>query len=162
MFSLLLKELFSGPLTHILFEKRVSFRCETDVVYAIVSHEKTQSNRLGCFQTCCISKGSLFRLFRDHNTCRCVVWRPWRSVPVYQCGGVSFTFSGPLWDCRVQHFILEQRFVQHGARRQEGCRICLCFSWTDLIKPRLLFSKFGYCIFKWSLFRLSKALRRTH
>ena len=30
---------------------------------------------------CCISKGSLFRLFRDHNSCRCAMWRPEKVSP---------------------------------------------------------------------------------
>ena len=47
-----------------------------------------------------------------------------------------------------------------GARRCEGCRICHYLSWTDSIKPSLLFSNFGCCISKGSLFRLFTMLHK--
>ena len=49
-------------------------------------------------------------------------------------------------------FIWEQSSAQPGAKRREGCRICHYLSWTDSIKPSLLFSNFGCCISKGSFF----------
>ena len=51
-------------------------------------------------------------------------------------------------------FIWEQSSAQPGAKRREGCRICHYLSWTDSIKPSVLFSSFGCCISKRSFYRL--------
>ena len=96
---------------------------------------------------CCISKGSLFR-FRDHNSCHCVVWRPEKVSQLYWYSDVSFTCSGPLGQYRVKHFYLgtELRSTR-GLRWHEGCCICHYLSRTDSIKPNLLFSNFGCCLY---------------
>ena len=59
-----------------------------------------------------------------------------------------------IWDCSVQDLFWEQGSAQPGARRHEKCRICHYLSWTDSMKLSLLFSNFGGCISKGSLFRL--------
>ena len=58
---------------------------------------------------------------------------------------ILWSFSTLIW---------ERSSAQPGARRREGCRIYHYLSWTDTIKPSLLFSKFGCCISKGSVFRL--------
>ena len=52
------------------------------------------------------------------------------------------------------NILFGNRDAQPGARRREGCHICYYLSWTDSIKPGLLFSNFGCCISKGSPFRL--------
>ena len=69
------------------------------------------------------SKGSLFRLFRDHSSCRCGVWWP-NKVSLYIDTVFLFLHFPALWDCRVQYFICEQSCAQPWARRHEGCRPC--------------------------------------
>ena len=54
-------------------------------------------------------------------------------------------------------FIWEQSCAQPGARRRERCCNCHYSSWTDSIKPSLLFSNCGCCISKGSPFRLFKS-----
>ena len=43
-----------------------------------IFHEQTQLHRICGFQTvdAVFPKDPLFRLYRDHNNCRCAVWRP--------------------------------------------------------------------------------------
>ena len=53
---------------------------------------------------CCVSKGSLFRLFRIHNSCR-TMWRSWKISPYIDVVLLFFTFSGPM-GLRTQHFYL--------------------------------------------------------
>ena len=49
-------------------------------------------------------------------------------------------------------FIWVRSCAQPWAKWREGCRICHYLSWTDSVKQSLLFSNFGCCISKRSLF----------
>ena len=104
--------------------------------------------------------GSTFRLFRDHNSNVAAL----KYLPVHRYNAVFFFFLHFLvfWDYRVQYFIWEQNCAQPGARRRERCCICHYLSWTDSIKPSLLFSNFGCCISKGSPFRLFRDHSSCH
>ena len=55
---------------------------------------RLNKNRVCCFQTldAVFPKDPFERLFRDHNSCRCAVWRPQKVSPY----NYFFTLSGPL------------------------------------------------------------------
>ena len=49
-----------------------------DVASANISHEQTQPNRVTLPTLNATFPNDLFfRLFRDHNSCRCAMWRPY-------------------------------------------------------------------------------------
>ena len=51
-------------------------------------------------------------------------------------------------------FIRERSSAQLGTKRRGGCCIWHCLSWTDSIKPSLLFSNFECCFSEGSLFQI--------
>ena len=109
------------------------------------------------FTTSKISRVFWARLRLSRSTIHKMVARPFKAC--VQLPGILicsvrlyFYIFWPFGTVGFNTFIWEQRSAQPGARRHEGCRICHYLSWTDSIKPSLLFSNFGCCISKGSFF----------
>ena len=67
------------------------------------------------------------------------------------------------WTVGYKTFILEQSCAQPRASRRDGCRMCHYNSWSDSIKPSLLFSN-GCCISEGSfqiIYNVSVSMRRS-
>ena len=78
---------------------------------------------------------------------------------VCPCPGAIYMYKimKKMYKIRIQRDCFETweySSAQPGARRRAGGHICHYLSWTDSIKPSLLFSNFGCCVSKGSLFRL--------
>ena len=83
-----------------------------------------------------------------------IVWK-WMHME-YRYSGVSFLHVMVLWDCRVQHFYFgtELRSTRGKAACEMSHLPLSVVSWTDSLKPSMLFPNFGCCISEGSLFRL--------
>ena len=93
-----------------------------DVTSSSIVHEHTQSNRVCCFQTldALLPNDTIFRLFRDLNSCRCIMWRPENVSPYIDIVLLSLCFL-VLWDYEF-NIKLETEY-RSTVGLMEGCRI---------------------------------------
>ena len=110
--------------------------------------EQTNQTESAVFKLfgCCISRGSLFRLFKDYNSCRCVV-AALKTAPYIDIMLLFLHFM-VLWDCRIQYFYLGTKLrstwgkvasaiiFHEQTRSNPGCS----FQTLDAVFPKDIFS----------------------
>ena len=111
---------------------------------------------------CCICKGSPFRLFRDHNSCRCAVWRPKIFSPYIDIVLLRLHFL-VLWAYRGSALLFESRvalntglggvgdvasaIISH--EQTQSNRVCCSQTLDAVFSKRSPFRLFNVSIYLW-------------
>ena len=154
---LLQKNSWMSLLLWMLYFQRISLirlfrdhnRCRCAVSVAAIKRLPIQRYSVVIFTLICIMVIWEWSLSHLEFGARCGI----RSHRLLIIAFFSTCYFYIFWSCGAvvfNTFVWEQSSAQPGATRREGCHICYNLS----IKPRLLFSNFGCCISKASLFRL--------